>query len=401
MVPQRTQTFSKVCAQPVFFLQSHQVGLCQLQRLSPLGIFDLGVDIGGRQGVGEFTATARGEGHGEHVVGGGQGVGAAAVCGEGEVAGVHVGVADQRAEGVQQAGGGMGVAGDVALGGEAGGDGGPAAAAEADEFGVHGAERDEAAPTVRADAVEAFDFKKTLPAVIDDARGDGGDTPAAQQRERVVFGQQQVAPTLGDGVVVVFAHRQRELDQHMARAVGGGDIGAELGLFAAGGGSRGFAGERRAGAFGVGLGERVGRQGGGVGALDEMLAPGVAEDEVADGVVARLAEQGAQNVFFLPVAQAAGQPEAVGLGGDEGAPEKALRPHVVQPPGKAFAVAGAAVGAGHDVAGGFHRAELAERFDPAFRCDAVDRNLRRGEQRAAQCVLNRSVGAEADDVIAE
>ena len=70
------------------------------------------------------------------------------------------------------------------------GHGRPTAAAEADEFGVHGAEGDEAAPTVRADAVKPFDFEKALLAVVDDARGDGGDVVFAQQREGVVLGQQ-------------------------------------------------------------------------------------------------------------------------------------------------------------------------------------------------------------------
>jgi len=56
-------------------------------------------------------------------------------------------------------------------------------------------------------------------------------------------------------------------------------------------------------------------------------------------------------VFFLPVAEAGRQAECFCLGSYKGPPEKALRPHVVQPPGKAFAVVATAVGVGHHVAG--------------------------------------------------
>lgn len=82
----------------------------------------------------------------------------------------------------------MGFAADVAVGGEAGGHARPAAAA--DEFGVHGAERDQAAPPMRAAAVEAFHFQKALLAVVDDACAAGTDASFAEQRKRVVFGQQ-------------------------------------------------------------------------------------------------------------------------------------------------------------------------------------------------------------------
>ena len=183
------KAFAKSDIESRFLVQAIQIGLSQRQCLAPLGGADLAVETGSRQRGGEFAAAARGKGHGEHVVGRGKLVGAAAVGDEGEVAGVHVSVADQCAEGVQQAGGFVRLASDVALGEQACGHGRPAAAAEADEFGVHGAEGDKAAPTVRADAVKPFDFEKALLAVVDDARGDGGDVVFAEQREGVVFGQ--------------------------------------------------------------------------------------------------------------------------------------------------------------------------------------------------------------------
>ena len=187
---ERGEAFAKSGIEFRFLVQAIQIGLSQRQCLAPLGGADLAVETGSRQRGGEFATAARGEGHGEHVVGRGQLVGAAAIGDEGEVAGVHVSVADQCAEGVQQAGGFVRLAGDVALGEQAGGHGRPAAAAETDEFGVHGAERDEAAPAVRADAVKTLDFEKALLAVVDDARGDGCDVVFAQQREGVVLGQQ-------------------------------------------------------------------------------------------------------------------------------------------------------------------------------------------------------------------
>ena len=45
---------------------------------------------------------------------------------------------------------------------------------------IHGAERDQAAPAVRADAVETFDFKKALLAVVDDAGADRADAIFAE-----------------------------------------------------------------------------------------------------------------------------------------------------------------------------------------------------------------------------
>lgn len=176
----RRDAVSKSLAESVFFPQPLQIRAAQNQRRLPVCRGNLTVEQRCRQAVWQFAAGAWGEGHGEHVVGRGKLVGLIAVGDEGEVTGVHVGVADQGAEGMQQAGGFVGLAADVAFGGKSGCDAGPATLAESDKFCIHGAERDQAAPAVRADAVETFDFKKALLAVVDDAGADRADAIFAE-----------------------------------------------------------------------------------------------------------------------------------------------------------------------------------------------------------------------------
>ena len=268
---------------------------------------------------------------------------------------MHVGVADERAECPQQRRIGNGIRLDMAIGGEAADQRGPGRRDIADELRIEGAQGEHAEAAERADAVEARHFQEALGAEIENLGLD------AQHRQRQMLGEQEVAPTLADGVVVGGG----ELDEHMA-ALG---VGAELGLLAPG---------RRAGKLpGAGCAGKgrvidgpVDRHRGRHG--DEAVARALADQQIADGVMA-MGEQRPDDVGVTPMLRVGRQAEAGSVRRSVGPAEIALGPHVEQPPRKPVAVQGRAVGLHHDEAFRADGDERAEGLDLPFAVDAEDR----------------------------
>ena len=295
---------------------------------------------------------------------------------------MHVGVADERAECPQQRSAGNGIRLDVAIDGEAADQRGPGCRDIADELCIEGAQGEHAKAAERADAVEARHFQEALGAEVENLRGD------AQHRQRQMLGEQEVAPSLADGVVIGGG----ELDEHMA-ALG---VGAELGLLAPGRRAGKLPGAGCAGKGRV-AGGAVDRHRGRHG--DEAVAGAFADQQVADGVMP-MGEQRPEDVGVAPMLGVGRQAEAGSMRRGIGAAEIALGPHVEQPPRQPVAVQGRAVGLHHDEAFRADRDERAEGLDLPFVADAEDWRQLEATRAVPQGVTNSRAGPDADDLVA-
>src|SRR5450830_968698 len=91
----------------------------------------------------------------------------------------------------------------------------PGCAGIANELRLQRRQRKQASPSRQSNPVKAFQFQKALTAMIDHAGTRRRHTATVERTQRVMLGQQQVAPTLGDRIDV----GQTKLDQDVTHTM--------------------------------------------------------------------------------------------------------------------------------------------------------------------------------------